>query len=729
MNTKDLKNKSVRNYVYSGAIQGVIAWTIYAIVECFFLTSLSWMILPSYEFNPIHGGFTAILFLVYPLMGLMQGVFCGLCIPVVVSRIPYMRRQQRTEQMIETAVIFTILLAFTTNVIGHWYFVTMLYIPLFLVILLITILLLVYTFSGYWTDRLKFVANPFIVCIILLGTPMLPNKIMGYESIIIKLCFTLLFFTLILFATFVIITIGKKICRKNTAIIGLPFSIISKLYLMPLGIVFLVVSFFLTQSPLRTIENTKENTKLQLWDLGKPNVLLISFDTVSANHLSLYGYKRDTTPNLRKLAAEAVLYSHAIAPGDMTLVTHASLFTGLYPRRHKAHYDHPNYPDGRPLDTKYQTLAEVLMENGYLTLSVASNYAYLTHEFGMDQGFAHCDYKMPIPIFGKVETYYIRRGIRDVIALFAPRPTFDKLYRNAEEINIEVVMLLDKLKNNNNPFFMFVNYMDAHDPYLPPAPFDVTYPGKNDEFTTKTFHQMTNKVMSLDRKITTGELKHLLSQYDGALSYLDFHVGKLITRLKELDLYENTLIIIMSDHGEVFGERNLIGHAVSVYQDQVHVPLLIKYPNSMQKALVKDTVSIVDIMPTVLDVLDCEVHNELNGQSLLKIKPGAPRDIVSEHYTPGHLLEYGKRFRGEERAIYSGSLKFISSTTGKKELYDLSKDPKEKKNIYKTDRMFSELETKLNQWIKSIKPGPGVGKPSKLNEKTRNRLKALGYIQ
>lgn len=199
--------------------------------------------------------------------------------------------------------------------------------------------------------------------------------------------------------------------------------------------------------------------------------------------------------------------------------------------------------------------------------------------------------------------------------------------------------------------------------------------------------------------------------------------------MKKLGLYENSLIIICSDHGEAFGERHLIGHGKSVYQDQIHVPLLIKYPNINKRCVVDKVVSVVDLMPTIFDVLGYELTDlEIQGSSLLRSESPDSLYVLSESFPPGWLFKIHQRFQRIERAVFSDSLKFISSTAGKKELYDLSTDKNEMQNLYKVDDTTSkQLEMKLNQWLE-ITEGELESSP-KLDKDTLDRLKSLGYIQ
>ncbi len=196
-----------------------------------------------------------------------------------------------------------------------------------------------------------------------------------------------------------------------------------------------------------------------------------------------------------------------------------------------------------------------------------ANFGFLGYDFGLDQGFQYYDPRWAVRFTGGSRKFYLRNVVCNVLAYFVPNSDYYLSYRRAEEINKEVFTLLDKVQEKSEKFFLFVNYMDAHDPYIPPFPFDTFYPGKDKKFRWERYDILKKRVMRMEGQVMEGELRHLLSQYDGGIAYIDFHVGKLIARMKELKLYENCLIIITSDRGEAFGERNLFHHGVSLYQD------------------------------------------------------------------------------------------------------------------------------------------------------------------
>ncbi|NIR25491.1 MAG: sulfatase-like hydrolase/transferase, partial [Gammaproteobacteria bacterium] len=287
-----------------------------------------------------------------------------------------------------------------------------------------------------------------------------------------------------------------------------------------------------------------------------PNLILVTMDTVRADHTSAYGYYRETTPTLEGLAAESTLYLNAIAPGDMTLSTHASIFTGLPVNWHGAHYSYQN-PGGQPLAEGFNTLAEMLARNGYFTAGVVANHGYLGHWFQLDQGFDYYDERAPISFFPETPMGVLREALRRVLTIWFHPSFLTTIYRTAEEIHTETLKLIEELHKRNRPWFLFLNYMDAHTPYQPPPPFDTRFPGKNRLFTWPRYLEIKKKLLRQEYKLTLKEKQHLVSQYDGGIAYQDHYLGMLLDELIKRGLYEDSLIIVTSDHGEAFGERSL----------------------------------------------------------------------------------------------------------------------------------------------------------------------------
>lgn len=455
----------------------------------------------------------------------------------------------------------------------------------------------------------------------------------------------------------------------------------------------------------------------------RPTVVLVTLDTVRADHLSLYGYARQTTPNLTEFAAGALVYQHAIAASDWTLASHASIFTGMYPERHHAHRS-PDAPAGRPLQSTAVTLAAILRDAGYVTLAVGANHAYLDEAFGLGNGFQYYDVRPPTVFLANPPIVCARQLIHRVLRRFLTRRKLDVIFRDATQITAAAVAAVDR-KRNGRPMFLFVNYMDAHDPYLPPPPYDRIYEGHEPSVSQVTLDTLTREVLSGQREIADWERRSLISQYDGAITYIDSQLGVLFARLRERGLYESSLIIVTSDHGEAFGERHLIGHNVSVYQNQVAIPLVIKYPASKNAEVRTDAVSQTDIMPTVLGVLGYRVPLGVQGRNL---KAGTVTQVVfSESYPRPELAQFNSSHQGVQRAVISWPFKLVASTNGRRELFDLATDPDET-----TDRsadnqgMAKALEEALGQLQLD---GSHQDPFKKIDPETLNRLRSLGYVR
>lgn len=452
-----------------------------------------------------------------------------------------------------------------------------------------------------------------------------------------------------------------------------------------------------------------------------PNIVLVTLDTVRADHLSLYGYGEDTTPFLKEFSSGATLYGHVIAASDLTLTTHASMFTGLYGSWHGAFMAPPELPYGRPLSERYPTLAQILSANGYRTMAVVANYGYLGPGFGLSRGF-QTSY-VPAPAVG-IGPLFLRRHLRPLVRVLLSSDELDLETSRAAEINRAVFTLLDQARSEAAPIFLFVNYMDAHAPYVPPAPFNDLFPGRDHSLYAGDWFAMQDRVMRGVREISPVERRYFVSQYDGAIRYLDSQLRALISELKNLGLFQNSMIVITSDHGEAFGERNLVGHGFSVYQDQVHVPLIIKYPHQEQPSSVATVVSQVDLMPTMLGVLGFKAPKDIQGKDLQHLEDGAARPVVSESFP---ISLFGRASRKTERAVFSGSTKLIALRSGGQELYDLARDPDERKDLYRPNGNEAVgLARYLEEWVARIPPHTADGWGVDVN--TLERLKSLGYI-
>jgi arylsulfatase A-like enzyme len=462
---------------------------------------------------------------------------------------------------------------------------------------------------------------------------------------------------------------------------------------------------------------------------GSPNVVLITMDAVRADHVSVYGYARDTTPNLRQFAGRATVYSRAFATSDFTLPTHASIFTGLYPAFHGA-VPVPKSPRRvavLPLGPRPATVAGMLAARGYGTVAVVANHAYLAPWTGLLRGFAVADWTRPVTLSADNQEFYLRETVRRVLRLASIPNGFDRVTMTAADVNRVAERLLDRM-SPDAPFFLFLNYMDAHD-YFPASPFDRYFPGKQSNFDMhRELARLSLDVNSRERPLLPEAKAHLISQYDGGIAAEDASIAELLGWLGRRNALDNTLVIVMSDHGEAFGEHSLLGHARgSVHQTQIAIPLIVKYPHQNEGRRSDRLVSEVDVAPTIFDLVGLPRPKDLPGKNLME--PGSGSEAVYARASATKSSNAAiPRFQGIRRTILSGSLKLITWTQGPPELYDLASDPGEEHNLYQPgDPRAEALLHSLANWEVGA-PHPAVA-PSALDRSTLERLKTLGYVQ
>jgi arylsulfatase A-like enzyme len=421
----------------------------------------------------------------------------------------------------------------------------------------------------------------------------------------------------------------------------------------------------------------------------------------------------------------------------MTLATHGSLFTGLYPVVHGAHYRR-GFPDvGAPLADSHTTLSELLAAQGYNTAAIAANSGYLTSGFGFSQGFAYYDARPADPFLdrgsyfgGGLPRYSLRWKIRRLITNRLKPRQYEQISRRAEEINREAYRRLDVLKKDRRPFFLFLNYMDAHTPYIPPRPFDTRYPGVDDGISTPYILGITQHLLKYGGDIPMRLQRHIRSQYDGGISYIDYEIGKLIAHLKSVGLYDNSMIVITADHGEALGEHNMLDHGTSVYNEQVKIPLIIRFPRNKATArgqVQNEPASSVDVLPTVLETLGLPIPANLNGLSLLN-KPNSleERPVFSESYRKGP--QGSDPARNAQRAVVFRGWKLVADPSGRCELYSLHNDTNEATNLCGQE---PDLSKNLIGMLRNL-TRPTNSLPEKqlqLDKQTLDRLRSLGYIQ
>ncbi|MEW6072481.1 MAG: sulfatase [Planctomycetota bacterium] len=423
---------------------------------------------------------------------------------------------------------------------------------------------------------------------------------------------------------------------------------------------------------------------------GRPPLVLITLDTTRVDHLSCYGYGQPTTPHLERLAAESVVFTDCIAVSSWTLPTHASMFTGLFPSTHGAHYD----PEGEValstavggpeifahfkvhgLAPEAVTLAEVLQSAGYATVGVGSG-PWLKPVFGLAQGFHAYDCE-----FSSIAG------------------------RAAPEVNAIALPFLRR--QHRRPFFLFLNYFDPHDPYDPPP--------------------------ELARRFLAGGAPSdarlaALARYDAELFEMDAGIGEVLDELRARGLYDRSWIVVVSDHGELFGEHGLEMHGFSLFEDEVRSALMIKPP--VGRELILDPaarVQHVDLMPFLLHELGIPAP-PMEGDPLGRVDHA----VVSELFeNEGNVVWKGERFRRRLWAIYSGRFKRILSTKENDPdagLFDLEVDPGERHDLA-ADRPEEarKLAAEWSAWRDSLLEPLDTSPLEGIDEATQRQLRNLGY--
>jgi arylsulfatase A-like enzyme len=405
--------------------------------------------------------------------------------------------------------------------------------------------------------------------------------------------------------------------------------------------------------------------------------MLIVIDTLRADHLSVYGYHRRTSPSLDRLARHAVVYSRAISVGTWTIPSHASMFTGLLPMTHGAYRAvGSQWSLATPLAPEIITVAERLATAGYQTAAFVGNDTYLHPIFGLDQGFK----------------LYETRG----------------LWR-ADRVTRRAIRWLER--HYEQPFFLFLNYLDPHEPYAAPAPYDHAFPGRRDGM-----RNLAHRVRDEGRAPTAEELEHCVSQYDGDILYTDHHLGRLLERLRDLGRYRDALIIVTSDHGELLGEHGRLGHGTFPYDDVVRVPLIVKYPGQTEGRIEDRPVSTVDVTPTILDTVGLVVPPELQGVPLSERR----QPVVSEETDAAGILS---------RVIYGERLKLVEQVGPGQErsaiLYEMGAEPPADPPYRGTS---SEAEA-LHEVAARLQSAPAARRAALpvIDAEVERRLRALGY--
>jgi arylsulfatase A-like enzyme len=426
-----------------------------------------------------------------------------------------------------------------------------------------------------------------------------------------------------------------------------------------------------------------------------PNVLLISLDTLRRDHLGCYGYRRDVSPNIDALTMTSVVYDDAITQAGSTLSSHKSVMTSVYPPM-------LSVPGDQRLNRRRMTVSEMLLNRGYRTVAFANGLGWVTPLFRFDQGFD----KYVVPS-------------RRIVPKLA----------TAEEITGLALEWLSK--HSRDRFFMFLHYGDIHSdfgslPYSAPEPYGSRFvPPGSERFDRSAEPIRGSAYLSAINwgryHPSAEEIEYIKALYDGGICYTDHYIGELVRGLSEEGLLDRTMVVIFADHGEEFGEHGRMLHGW-VYCEVARVPLIVRYPGGrMGGSRVGGLVELLDVAPTILAAVGAKPGPEMCGRDLASLEVGEGKPAA---FTVGEDA-YALR---TDRWMY-----LMNIEDGHREMYRIAEDPGERidvTGVYPEDQ--KSLEAKLLGWIEVVEAGILTGRsgePIKMDRKTRELLKSLGYLQ
>jgi arylsulfatase A-like enzyme len=422
-------------------------------------------------------------------------------------------------------------------------------------------------------------------------------------------------------------------------------------------------------------------------------IILISFDTLRADHLGIYGYHLNTSPSIDAFAKESIVFENALVQAPWTLPSHMSIMTSLYPTSHgvvKA--------DLRLAD-EHVTLAELLRAGGYQTAAFTSG-GPMSEVYGFDQGF----------------------------------DTYDHKWITIEQLLPKVKKWLDT--NNSNPFFIFIHCFDIHYPYKPPPPYNAIF---HDFPYTGRLIPSSKTLLAIgenELQVTDDDLRHFRALYDGGIRYADAKIGEFLSYLRDSGLEDRSLIIITADHGEEFKEHGSVLHNQLYYRPNLQVPLIMRIPNYPRREIrISEFVQSIDVLPTILDAARLPSHPKAQGRNLL---PSIKRHKnffnrflwkIAHPFTKDTHISFAEHHKTKSCSIITDRYQLIyRSKPDSMELFNLEDDPLEQENIATdhadiAEQLFAQCIKFYNTKTPSYKP-----LTTDLDEIQRKQLEALGYI-
>jgi len=450
-----------------------------------------------------------------------------------------------------------------------------------------------------------------------------------------------------------------------------------------------------------------------------PNIVLLMLDTARAADMSLYGFDKPTTPRLVELAKDSVLFRSALSVTNWTVPAHASLFTGLVPSVHGSNYLQGDEEVVYPLETRFPTLAGLLRDRGYATAAVVANSYYVSPLFGLTRGFSYVwagdvrDNFFALPIL--IERLAGQESRTDLFKKLGVRAV-----NTADVINDRTSRWLDRRRSS--PVFLFANYMEPHGVESLPRSWELSFAARPAAACPRRRQDSGTIAMSEETRTA------VRGWYDEEMAYLDHKIGSLVDDLKRRGLYEGSMIMITSDHGELLGEHQEIGHGTWLYEELLRVPLLVKYPGGRFRGEVRDApVQTVDLFAEILARAGLESPEGIQGQAFDRMT----HPIVAESKRVPYLAaQWPGRYGADALCLYSRKapgFKLIVYADGRTELYDLRADPGETRPVV-DPAVLATVEEEVREYKEAIGPLKNL-RPESADAERLKKMRSLGYIR
>lgn len=486
---------------------------------------------------------------------------------------------------------------------------------------------------------------------------------------------------------------------------------------------------------------------------SKSNIVILVLDTARARNFSCYGHSRQTTPTIDAIAEGGTKFKEVTSVSPWTLPSHASLFTGVPPTVHQTNSLNTSLP------RSLETLADYLNRHGYRTVGMANN-PWFSSEFGLTRGFD--EFHELFTFFGG-DSYrsFVNvltdqsRSVPDRLVTLLSEQSVSSFIRNGMNAAYRQLDLWDddgakaavsksrKIISEDQPYFLFVNFLEPHLPYEPPESHKRKFiPEEISDTEVDDVNQDAREYNVRNVEMDEFDFDVLERLYDAEIRYVDERIGEIVNALKETGDWDETLLFILGDHGENIGDHGLMSHNYSIHETLTRVPLIAHFPEHIGGVTDTDSrVSTLDIPATIADILPDVPSTEFNenqtGFSLLD--PEDSRPIVAEYLNPVPPVEkMEKRCENSEfdvsiygrklRAIYKDGYKFVWGSDGTRVLYKVTEDRDEKTNLMQMKpEKASELESHLEEWVTQHN-GEASGKHENIQENIEEKLEDLGYL-